>query len=471
MERENSQTRGQGRAAEPGMPPPRLTVSHECVLRGASPAALAALRTALTIDNPKYQDAKRYGRWIGKQLKPRLFFFREEAGAIFFPRGFGNEAVRLCRRDMGVTPEITDLRRSLQEVEFSFQGTLRPYQEQAVNAVLAHSFGVLEAGTGSGKTVMALMAIARRRQPTLILVHSRELLHQWRVQIQRFLGVEAGQAGDGVLDLRPVTVAIVNTAKKHLEELVPAFGHLVTDECHRVPARLFTGVVSAFDSRYMLGLSATAFRREDGMTRLIYIFMGERVHAVNTRLLAVSGAILRPRLSQRATRFTCAYRGDYASLLKKLAAAPDRNRQIADDVEDLLTRGHRGTVLLVSDRVAHCRELARLLAERGFAASVLTGQTAPEERTEIVEQVRAGQVRLLIATVQLIGEGFDCPGLATLVLATPIKFEGRLLQVVGRIMRPENGKEPLVIDYADEALPVLRRSAAHRRAVFAAWQD
>ena len=69
----------------------------------------------------------------------------------------------------------------------------------------------------------------------------------------------------------------------------------------------------------------------------------------------------------------------------------------------------------------------------------------------------------------MIGEGFDCPGLSTLVLATPIKFEGRLLQVVGRIMRPAEGKQAKVIDYVDERIPVLRRSAAARRAVFANW--
>ncbi|NOX79975.1 MAG: ATP-dependent helicase, partial [Deltaproteobacteria bacterium] len=73
---------------------------------------------------------------------------------------------------------------------------------------------------------------------------------------------------------------------------------------------------------------------------------------------------------------------------------------------------------------------------------------------------------VLIATLQLIGEGFDCPGLSTLVLATPIKFEGRLLQVVGRVMRPADGKTARVIDYIDGNIPILRRSAAARRQVF-----
>ena len=66
-------------------------------------------------------------------------------------------------------------------------------------------------------------------------------------------------------------------------------------------------------------------------------------------------------------------------------------------------------------------------------------------------------------------EGFACPGLRTLVLATPIKFEGRLLQVAGRIVRPAAGKKAVIVDYVDTAVPLLRRSAAARRVLFAGW--
>jgi len=449
--------------------PPLLTVNRECCLSGAPPSLHAALRAELTVDNPKYQAAKQFGRWIGKKLKPQLFFYREEGSRLYFPRGFGNQAVRLCRREMGIVPEIVDQRRLLPEIELTFEGLLRPYQEEAAAAVLAHSFGVLEAGTGSGKTIMALAVIARRRQPTLILVHSKELMHQWQQRIDQFLGFEAGLVGDGKFEIRPVTVAIVNTAKNNLDSLPQYFGQLVVDECHRVPASLFTDVVSAFDCRYMLGLSATAFRREDGMTRLIHIAMGDRVHAVDGRMLTASGAVVRPELEQRLTGFVYGYQGEYSKLIKALAANTARNRLIVADILALIRQGHQGTILVVSDRVAHCQVLAELLAENGMTAPVLTGKSPPELRARIVAEVQAGQVAVLTATLQLIGEGFDCPGLSTLVLATPIKFEGRLVQVVGRIMRPAEGKRARVIDYVDENLAVLRRSAAARRAVFSTW--
>ena len=322
------------------------------------------------------------------------------------------------------------------------------------------SFGVLEAGTGSGKTIMALALIAIRRQPTLIVVHTKELLYQWQDRIREFLGCEAGLIGDGRHQVEPVTVAIVNSARKSFTELVPLFGHLIVDECHRVPATLFTDVVSNFDCHYLLGLSATAFRNDDGSTKLIYIFMGDRIHKVDQDELKATGAIVKPRLIRKETGFSYPYRGDYHALIKALTRHEGRNRMIIDDI--YRAADDSGTVLVVSDRVGHCEIFERHLREAGVAVALLTGQTPTEERTAIVEAVQKGEVQVLVATIQLIGEGFDCSGLSSLFLTTPITFEGRLLQVIGRIMRPGKNKEARVFDYLDDSVSVLRRSAQNR---------
>lgn len=449
--------------------PVTITVDSQACLTGATETQKGIIRQKLTISNPKYEAARRYSRWIGKKLKPKLYFFHEQDERLYFPRGFVNHAIRICEQVTGSRPLVEDNRRRLDDISLSFHGMLRPYQQEAVRAVTGHSFGVLEAGTGSGKTVMALKIIADRRQPTLVIVHNRELLHQWRERIAQFLDIEAGQAGDGTYEIRPVTVAIVNTARKHLDDLPAMFGHIIVDECHRVPASLFTDVVSSFDSYFMLGLSATAFRREDGMTGLIYTYMGDRVHTVNPRVLAESGAVVRPDFIQKPTDFRYVFRGDYAKLIKSLAKNDLRNSMIAEDIAEIVHRGHEGTVLVVSDRVAHCEVLRHKLAAHGIESALLTGKIPAEERSRIVEEVRKGTIRVLISTLQLIGEGFDCPGLNTLVLSTPIKFEGRLLQVAGRIMRPSASKKAQIIDYIDIHVPLLRRSAAARRLVFERW--
>ncbi len=449
---------------------PVLRVAGQCHLSGISKPFLAALQSKLTIDNPKYHAARKYGRWVGKNFQQKLFFYELDKTGIVFPRGFAAQAVALCKTYMGRGPKIEDQRRSLQEYDFSFQGELRSYQKDAVHDILRKQFGVLVAGTGSGKTVMALEVIAQRRQPSLILVHSRELMYQWEERVRQFLGIKAGLIGDSKFDIQPLSIAIVNTARKRLDELTPCFGHLVVDECHRVPASLFTEVVQRFDSYFMLGLSATAYRREDGLTRLIYLYMGDRSHEVDPRKLAESGAVMKPEFIQRSTDFRYVFRGNYQSLMNSLTKNEARNQRIAADIYIEAT-GTEGTILVVSDRVAHCQKLVKLLAEQGLQASVLTGQLSTQERSAIVDALHRGEVKILVSTLQLVGEGFDAAGLTTLFLTTPIKFSGRLRQVIGRILRPATDKHPRVIDYVDEQVGVLKNSARIRRKVYELDRD
>ncbi len=302
-------------------------------------------------------------------------------------------------------------------------------------------------------------------------MHTKELLYQWKERVEEFLGLAAGLLGDGNHNIQPITIAIVNSARTRLKDLPQHFGHICVDECHRVPASLFTDVVKAFDCRYSLGLSATAFRR-DGLTRLIYYYLGDRVHQVDKTELQTTGAVLKPEFIQHETGFTYKYRGEYQAVLQALTLDEGRNRQIVDDIITESRSNNGGTILVVSDRVAHCERLAELLQKENdktggdpLRAAVLTGKLPSEERSAIVESILAGKIDVLFSTVQLIGEGFDCPGLDTLFLTTPIKFTGRLLQVVGRILRPATNKQAKVYDYVDP-VGVLKSSAKVRRKTF-----
>jgi superfamily II DNA or RNA helicase len=444
---------------------PTLTVAADCVFTGIDTELEKELKKRLTIDNPRYLAAKKYGRWIGKKLKPQLKYYDSVVGGVRFPRGFANQAVLLCRKISTVEPEIIDKRRRLAEVDFQFVGELRPYQRETLEIAGKKSFGVIEAGTGSGKTVMALALIAHRRQPVFVVVHTKELLYQWQERARQFLGVEPGLVGDGQFNLAPLTIGIVNSAGRRVEELVEHFGHLVVDECHRVPASLFTEVVSRFDCHYLLGLSATAFRSDNELTKLIYYFMGDRLHQVDQDELKATGAILAPEVIRTATSFSYGYRGDYQALIKALVTHQGRNLQILGDILRVAGEPESGTVLVVSDRVNHCRFFVDKLRAAGVNVELLYGGLAPETRSTIVDAVQRGEVKVLVATLQLISEGFDCPGLTCLFLTTPISFEGRLLQVIGRIMRPAANKRARLFDYIDENIPTLLRSAKARSLV------
>ena len=144
-------------------------------------------------------------------------------------------------------------------------------------------------------------------------------------------------------------------------------------------------------------------------------------------------------------------------MIAKLVADPARNQLIARDIRN---NTKSTTALVVSDRVEHLQTLAEMVDFPGM--ETLTGNTQKGERGRIVEDVNAGRVRVLFATVQLLGEGFDCPGLADLYLATPIKFKGRVIQTAGRILRPAPGKQARIFDYVDIEQPILAAQARTR---------
>jgi len=439
----------------------RITIAEDIRIEHGPELLLAEIRHALTIPNPAQIQAVKYGR-SGWGIPPYLTFYRQEGSALVVPRGF---LPRLAAMPEWRTATIEDQRLALPLMDIAFRAVLRDYQDVAVKTMLARAHGVLQAGTGAGKTVMALSIIAARKQPALVLVHTRELLDQWADRARQFLGVEAGRIGGGKYEARPLTIGIVNTVRRHLDELPKHFGHVVVDECHRCPSAMFTDCVDSFPAKYRLGLSATPYRR-DGLTKVIGFFLGPKLHEVDQAHLQLTGAILRPEVLARRTAFRFERDGaeHYQELLSSLAQDRARNALIAEDVCQELARG-AGTALVVSDRVAHLEALAACLGAAGVEMELLTGQTPKAQREALVGRIREGHVRALGSTVQLIGEGFDAPGLASLFLATPIKSQGRLLQVVGRILRPQDGKTPRLYDYHDP-VGVLRASARTRASVY-----
>ena len=90
---------------------------------------------------------------------------------------------------------------------------------------------------------------------------------------------------------------------------------------------------------------------------------------------------------------------------------------------------------------------------------IMYGDNTPKENDLIKEQLRSipqSESLIMVATGQIIGEGFNLPRLDTLMLAAPVSFPGRLEQYVGRLNRDYEGKEDVIVyDYVDSHLPVF----------------
>ena len=100
-------------------------------------------------------------------------------------------------------------------------------------------------------------------------------------------------------------------------------------------------------------------------------------------------------------------------------------------------------------------------------SELLTGDLNMDERRNVIERLNQSEANVVIATGQLVGEGFDCRNLSTLFLATPIRFSGRVIQYLGRVLRPAPGKTVArVFDYVDIHVDTLTKAAMARQRVY-----
>lgn len=425
----------------------------------------------LKFPNPKYLENARMGRWNRGVPKELRFYYRLRGGGLVIPRGFIRQLITTCRR-LDITYTVEDRRRSLPPVDYAFNGQLRPFQKQAVQHMLRKEFGTLNSPTGSGKTVMALYILAQRKQPALIIVHTADLARQWSDRIETFLNIpvkEIGRIGGGKKKIgEKITVALVQSLYKCAETVAPQVGHLIVDECHRTPSRTFTDAVAEFDARYMLGLSATPWRR-DNLSKLIFWHLGDVHHQVEKNDLIRTGQVLPADIIFRETEFKPYYDPvqEYSKMLSELTLDDDRNRLIAADIA-AEAASHPGICLVLTDRKKHCDSLGALL-RYGFSlpVDILTGDLNAGERQQVMDRLQEGRIKVLIATGQLIGEGFDCRELTTLFMATPVRFSGRIIQYLGRILRPAPGKKRArVFDYVDINVEPLLKAADARKRIY-----
>ena len=437
--------------APPLTPPIVLTVAGEITIDADMPLALrCAIIEALTLDNPLFLESEQRGRDT-RDLEPELCYYRHAPdGGLVVPRGAGRLVQALCA-EHDMVCEIVDDTHSARPVLFDERVRLSPAQERAVGQVLTRRIGVLEAPAGSGKTIMAMALIARRQQPALIIVHTKELAHQAIARAVAVLGLDEGEiglVGDGQCTVGArLTVALVQTLARP-GGIPPALldvGHVVVDECHHCPAAHMAAVVSQFPARFVTGLTATPFRR-DKLDAVIAWYVGEIVARIDKEDLA--DRLITPRIIKRDTSLHP--RGDsFAEIVSDLVAMRARNALIVEDVAQAVADGRR--CLVLSERVNHVEELTRLLRARGIAAAALYGSLGKKARGRVVEDLADGALAVVVATISLIAEGFDAPRLDGLFLTTPMSYGGRVVQAIGRVSRTAPGKEDaIVVDYTDD---------------------
>ena len=446
---------------------------------GLPPALLAALKHLASLHNPAFYEKERLR--LSTWKTPRLLrCYGESIDRLLLPRGL-REAAEVMVAEAGGRLVVREQRPDLAPIEVHVQATLPAGQQDALKALCRHDLGVLVAPPGAGKTVLACAVIAHRAVPTLVIVDRQPLLEQWRERLVTHLGMNRRQIGVvGAGRSRPrgvVDIAMVQSLARRddIAEMTAGYGFVVVDECHHVPAVTFERVVRQIAAPAWLGLTATPYRR-DGLEGLITMYCGPIRHRMGERVVDDAEFARALTIHQTVSSASAEVdgRGDMPgpsiqAVFRGLVEDEARTGQICADIAAASRAGRN--CLVLSQWTEHLARLKAQLEVLGLQPDVLQGGVGKKARRLITDRLaaaRSGDGATLLATGSFLGEGFDCPPLDTLFLAFPIAFKGRLVQYIGRVLRPIDGKTRVEVhDYVDMGVPVLARMHTKRLAAYA----
>ena len=437
------------------------------------------IRSLASFSNPVFQENKAMGH--SNYATVRILYLGQDTdGYIRIPRGLLERIESKCR-ESGIIVDIQNKRSVGKPIRVTFRQELYMQQELAAQRLLQHDDGILSAATAFGKTAVCSYLIASRKVSTLILLRSKDLMHQWMEEFDKFLQIEEEppeyvtpkgrvkrrssaigtfEAGKnkltGIIDL-----AMIDSLcrREDLADLLKTYGMVIMDECHHGASAGAQKVLMAVSSKYVYGVSATPFRG-DHLERINYMLLGPIRMTYTARERAETQGIdhlIRPRFTRIADSLgTAAHINDYYELLQNSQV---RNKQIVADIRQCILR-HR-TVAVLTRFKSHARELSEQLSGTADHVFLLYGDNTDQENTEIERKmplIPDGESVLLIATGQKIGEGFNFPRLDTLILAMPISRPGVVEQYVGRLNRDYPGKKNVIVyDYVDSHIRFFDR--------------
>lgn len=370
--------------------------------------------------------------------------YRESDKKLYIPRYYGVEL-------FGLPKEIKI--NEGKEIDIPFNGSLRDYQTNVVNAYInkVHPIGgggLIEIGCGKGKTVCALNVISVLKKKTLVIVHKEFLMNQWIERIQQYLpSAKIGKIQGQIIDVegKDIVLAMLQSLsmKDYPSSVFEEFGLTIIDEVHHISSEVFSCALFKLVTKYMLGLSAT-MNRKDGTTRVFKMFLGEVVYKdldKGDHPVIVRGITYETQDSD-FNEMVMDFRGNpaFSTMISKLCTYSYRSEFILKVIKDMLEENSKQQIMIL----AHNKNLLKYLYDAISHRNIASVGYYVGGMKEAALKESEGKT-IIIATYSMAAEALDIKTLTTLIMATP---KTDIEQAVGRILR-EKHAQPIVVDIID----------------------
>lgn len=400
----------------------------------------------------------------------KLKYRRQERLFLLQPYYYTSFVEALERQGVKVVDRTGFLERVELGQPITLRAQLRDYQREALERWVKNGCrGVVALPTGSGKTLVAIAAIAETRVRTLVVVITKDHVKQWYEEILKTSDIPPELVGFYFSEekrVAPLTIATYQSAFRYIGKLAPHFSLLVVDEVHHLPAERFKAIALGSPAPKRLGLSATPYR-EDGKHVELFPLMGGVVYHRSPTELADAGYLaqheiitlkvgLKPDEKKRYLELRKKYRGlvngaDFEDVLEAARRGDRRaiealklvtemrkivqmSKSKVEKVKEVVEK-ERGSKIIV---FAHYVDLAKEIADE-VGGLLLTGSTEGAKRAEILREFKESREGVLVVTT--VGdEGLNIPDATVGILVAGTSSPRQFVQRLGRLLRPSPGK-------------------------------
>jgi superfamily II DNA or RNA helicase len=376
---------------------------------------------------------------------------------------------------------VADDARDYQPLECKLSSTRKPFphqQEALATWWNQQGRGVVVLPTGTGKTFVALLAIAHVGRPTLVITPTIPLMNQWYGEMLGAFGGPVGLIGGGYYDFHPLTVTTYDSAYIHLERWGNRYGLLVFDECHHLPSPSYQFAAIGSLAPYRLGLTATP-ERADGREALYPELIGPIVYRREIKQLAGDflaeyrvqriDVDLSPEEMERYQQARTIYRNfvqergismgspaGWQRFIQETCRHPDGRAAFQAYREQKRLSVAAPAKIELLDELLHRHALDRIIIftydnasvyqiARRFLTPAITHQTKTRERQTILERFHSGEYNVVV-TSQVLNEGVDVPAASVGIILSGTGSVREHVQRLGRLLRKHADKQALLYE-------------------------